>query len=115
MSDTEKLFIIEKELRLYTDLLAKASDIILESEVSKYPMFVVHKEEDIEIGIPVIDKFKTNANWSIKASTLEEFAAKRLIAKSKIDTFRKTYKNPKDFLCLFVLSSLGAQFIFLPR
>jgi hypothetical protein len=33
----------------------------------------------------------------------------------RIDHFRSIFKDPDAFFCLFTLSDLGAQFIFLPR
>jgi len=32
-----------------------------------------------------------------------------------VQDFRQVYKDPEANLCLFVLSDLGAQFIFIPR
>ncbi len=112
MSNTERLFLIEKELKQYLPIVQEASTSILDNDISKYPIFVVHKEE-IKVGINVIDKNKTTANWSIEASTLEEFVVKNLIHQSKVEEFRKTYKNPKDFVCFFLVSEMGAQFIFM--
>ena len=51
----------------------------------------------------------------MSASTLEEFVAKNLIAESKVDAFRTTYKDPEEFLCLFLIEDETAEFIFLPQ
>ncbi len=113
MSDnTEKLFLIEQELKQYLSIFKKTTASILDNEISKYPIYVVHKE-DLQIGINVIDRFSTRSNWSIEASTLEEFVAKKLITESKVDEFRKTYKNSEEHACFFVVSELGAQFVFI--
>ncbi|MBT8234370.1 MAG: hypothetical protein HKO66_15260 [Saprospiraceae bacterium] len=114
IKDVEKLMFIEKELRNYEALLSKAADSILEENISKYPIIVAHKQK-IALGVPLIDRLKSETNWSVNASTLEEFYSKKLIVESKIDEFRKTYKDPKTHLCLFVLSDIGAQFLFIPR
>lgn len=110
---SEALLLIEKELKLYVPILSEASQSILDNEISNYPIFVAHKE-DIKIGIPVIDRHTTKANWSVEASTLEEFVAKNLIHHTKLDEFKSTYKNPEQNVCVFLLSSIGAQFLFMP-
>lgn len=114
IKDVEKLMFIENELRHYEALLTKTADSIIEEGVSNYPILVVHKQE-VVLGVPIIDRNKLQTNWSINASTLEEFYNKKLIAESKIDDFRKTYKDPKENLCLFVLSDVGANFLFLQK
>lgn len=114
MSDdkTVKLFQLEETLKPYKQVLGKAADAVLNENVSKYPIFVVHQQL-VEVGIPIINDEKTK--WSIHISSLEEFVTKNLVATEKIDDFKKIYKNPEVFLCLFVLSDIGATFIFLPR
>jgi len=105
---------LQKELKHYKPMMAQASDTILNQEVSKYPIFVVH-QQDVEIGIPIAEKEKVQGNWSINASSMEEFMSKNIIQEIKIDSFKTIFKNPEEFFCLFVLSELGANFIFLPR
>ncbi len=113
MSQIEKFLKLEKELQPYKKILSQASDVILNENVSKYPIFIVHQQE-LEMGVSLIDagsKFK----WSVNASTLEEFVTKELIFMEKAQDFITTFKDPEIHLCLFVLSELGAQFIFVPR
>ena len=105
---------IERELRQYFSILVKAADAVLNQGVSEYPIFIVHQGE-LDMGIPIIDKANSKGNWSVNASILEEFAARKLIQAEKIDDFRAVYKDPETYLCLFVLSEIGANFIFLPR
>ena len=114
MKEAEKLFVIEQEMKKYKPVLGKASDTIRESDVSNYPIFVVHKQE-VNLGIELIERQKMNTNWSVNASSLEEFVTKQLIFEDKLDSFKKTYKNPESHLCLFIISDIGAHFIFLPR
>lgn len=114
MSDTVLFKQIERELKQFIPLLAKATDSIIDQEVSKYPIFIVHKGE-MEIGISLIDLEKNGGQWSINASILEEFVAKQLIKSDKIENFQSIYKSTETHFCLFVLSEAGANFIFLPR
>ena len=113
MSEINRFLDLEKELKPYKKILAQAADVILDEGVSKYPIFVVHQQE-IEMGVLLIeasDKF----HWSVNASTLEEFVTKEIIFHKKAPDFISTYKDPEQHLCLFVLSELGAQFVFMPR
>ena len=114
MSDETLFKKLERELRQFKPLLAKAADSILDQDVSKYPIFIIHKGE-IEVGVGLINKEKIGGSWSINVSMLEEFAAKQLIQANKIENFQQIFKDPTEYLCLFVLSEAGANFIFLPR
>lgn len=113
MEPAEKLKQIEAEIRPWIPLMGRLADQVLDQEVSRYPIFVVHPAT-IELGLPVVEK-GPNSRWSIHISTLEEFAAKQIIEAEKIHDFREVYRDPELRLCLFVLSDLGAQFIFIPR
>ena len=113
MASVDQFLALQQQLQPYKKILAQAADVILDENVSKYPIFIVHKQQ-VDIGVFVIeagDKFK----WSVNASTLEEFVTKELIFMDKAQDFISTYKDPEINLCLFVLSELGAQFIFIPR
>ena len=110
--ETQKFSELEQQLKPYKKILKQAADIILVQDVSKYPIFVVHQQE-ISIGLPLIEKNGINFLWSINASTLEEFVTKGIIFEQNIDEFIKKFKDPNQFVCTFVLSELGAQFIFL--
>ena len=114
MSKTESFIALKEELQPYAKVLGSAADVIRDQDVSKYPVFVAHQQE-VAIGLPLIEKEKNGGNWNSHASTLEEFAAKNLIFDEKINDFIQTYKDPDAFVCVFVLSELGANFVFLPR
>jgi len=105
---------IEREIRQYVPILSKASDSVLDQDISNYPIFIVHQGE-LELGISVIDPKKVQSQWAVNLSILEEFAAKQLIKPDKIDAFREVFKNPQEQLCLFVISEIGANFIFIPK
>lgn len=114
MSEEKKFEVLEKELQPYKKVLAQASDIIREKEVSKYPIFVFHQHE-IEVGIPIVERAKSGGAWNIHASSVEEFSSKSLIQEDKVEEFINVFKDPDTHYCLFVISELGAQFIFLDR
>ena len=105
---------LEEELQPYTAMMGNAADAILDQDISNYPIFVIHQHQ-VDIGIPILVHKPEGPKWSVNASTLEELATKNVIEESRVDNFRKVYKNPEKHLCLFVLSELGANFIFIPR
>jgi hypothetical protein len=102
---------LEQEISPFVPTIEQARETILDQEVSKYPIFVIHQHE-LEIGVRLIEKDETSL-WNIHASTLEEFVTKQIVQEDKIDEFRKVYKEHPDYFCLFVINELGANFIFL--
>ena len=75
---------------------------------------VAHQQE-LELGMSIYNKDEhENAKWSIHASTLEEFVSRQIVFPEKIEEFKSNYKDPSTNICVFVLSELGAEFIFLP-
>lgn len=105
---------LEKVIAPYKSILGKAVDTVLAQEISSYPIFVLHKKE-IELGISLKNEINTPNDWLVNLSTLEEFSTKQIIESSRVNRFTKVYKNPEEFLCLFVIDEFGANFVFLPR
>lgn len=104
---------LTSDFNRFSKVLKSASKTILTEDVSKYPIFIVHRHI-VNMGIPLIDPEKSGSKWSFNASTLEEFVSKNLIESSKVDDFKKIYKNPELYICLFVLEKDDANFIFIP-
>ncbi len=113
MSKLSKYLQLERELKTYREILDKASRAMRDNDVSEYPIFVAHKQE-IELGIKLIEAREGKYIWSINISSLEEFVAKSVILPEKIEQFREVYKDPDAQLCIFVLSELGASFVYIP-
>ncbi|HFA49241.1 MAG TPA: hypothetical protein ENJ95_09515 [Bacteroidetes bacterium] len=105
---------LKKELVPYLPALEQAAEVIHAQGVSVYPIFVVHQHL-VDIGINIVDREAVTGDWSVNASTLEEFVAKQVLSPEKIDDFKLVYKNHDGELCLFVLSEAGANFVFLPK
>jgi hypothetical protein len=114
MDKAQQYQVLAQELSLYKKLLGQASDTIVEQDVSKYPIFVLHQHQ-VEIGLLLVDKTQVEGNWTVNVSTLEEFVTKQIVLTEQLDNFKKNFKSTQTHHCLFVLSELGAQFIFLPR
>lgn len=114
INEKQKFDILKRELASYIPVLGQAADRIIDNEISSYPIFIVHQQE-VQLGIELVDMNKVEGNWSVNASTVEEFVQKGLIEEQNLNSFKKAYKDPQKFLCLFSVSELGANFIFLPR
>lgn len=106
---------IEEKINLIKPFLIQASDVILTEDVSRYPIFVI-TQNDLSIGIPLLVPQQVTAiEFYVNASTLEEFYVKKMIESEKIEDFRKTYKSPEVYLCIFLVQEQDANFIFIKR
>jgi hypothetical protein len=101
------------DLKLYSESLREVAVEIMVEGISKYPIFVAHQHE-LSLGELLLDKEELNTEWSIHASTLEEFMERGIIKADLKQRFIDTYKNPHDFMCVFVIVPEGANFVFFP-
>jgi hypothetical protein len=104
---------LEQNLNIYKESIREISAEILSGKVSRYPVFVAYREE-VNIGKPIIDKEELALDWSINASTLEEFLRRGIVKEDKLEAFRKAWKDPSTHLCVFAVFDNGAGFIYVP-
>jgi hypothetical protein len=104
---------LESDLKLYSESLREIAAEILAEGLSNYPIFIAHQHE-VKIGELILDKNELNTAWSVHASMLEEFVDRGIIHPDKKERFIKQYKNPTDFMCVFVIVPEGANFVFYP-
>jgi hypothetical protein len=104
---------LENDLKLYNESIREVSTEIMVEGISLYPIFVAHQHK-VSIGEPILDKDELNTDWTIHASTLEEFVEKGIILPDKKESFIKHFKNADDFMCVFVVVPEGANFVFFP-
>ena len=104
---------LEADLKIYSDSIKEVAVEIMAEGISLYPIFVAHQHE-VKLGELILDKDELNMNWTIQASTLEEFVERGIIHQEKKEKFIKQFKEPSDFMCLFVIVPEGANFIFFP-
>ena len=104
---------LEQDLKFYSESIKEVSTEIMVEGLSAYPIFIAHQHK-VDIGELILDKDELNTNWSIQASTLEEFIERGVIHKDKKERFIKHFKQPEDFMCLFVIVPEGANFVFYP-
>lgn len=101
------------DLNFYKDSIKEVAIEIMAEGLSQYPIFIAHQHE-VNLGELILDRNELGTQWTIQASTLEEFVEKGVILKSRKEHFIKTYKKPEDFMCLFVIVPEGANFVFYP-
>ena len=104
---------LEKDLELYADSIKEVAVEIMVQGISSNPIFIAHQYE-VSIGEVILDRKELNTEWTIQASTFEEFVEKGIIQPEKKALFLKNFKKPEDFMCVFVIVPEGANFIFYP-
>ncbi|MDB4924662.1 hypothetical protein [Mucilaginibacter sp.] len=104
---------LQRDLKMFSESIHEVAVEIMVEGLSKYPIFVAHQHE-IKLGELILDRFELNSEWSIHASTLEEFLERGIVKPELKQRFIDTYKSPKDFMCVFVVVPEGANFVFVP-
>lgn len=104
---------LELDLKFYAESIKEVAIEIMVEGLSAYPIFIAHQHE-VNVGEMILDKEELNTNWTIQASTLEEFIEKGIIKPEKKENFIKNFKNAQEFMCLFVIVPEGANFVFYP-
>ncbi len=104
---------LEKDLKFFNESIREVAVEIMVEGLSSYPIFIAHQHE-LNLGEVILDRQDLNTEWSIHASTLEEFVEKGIIKEILKERFIQSYKNPHDFMCVFVVVPEGANFIYYP-
>lgn len=104
---------LETDLKFFSESIKEVAVEIMVEGISSFPIFVAHQHE-VKLGEAILDKSELNTEWSVHASTIEEFVEKGLIQPGKKDRFEKQYKDPYLFMCVFVIVPEGANFVFFP-
>lgn len=107
------LNLLSLDLNLFKESIKEVSQDIIKEGFSQFPIFVAHKSE-IKLGEMILDKDELGTTFSIQASTLEEFLEKKIILPKNEEKFKSTYKKPETHICIFLITELGAQFVFVP-
>lgn len=98
---------------------AKVADTIKEASYQvrkagfEYPIFPICADEQ-PIGQLLLLRTDLNSAWNYYVSFLDEFAQRELVAKDKEEDFKKAYKDPDEFCCLFVIDKDFTRFVFIP-
>ncbi|MDB5126960.1 hypothetical protein [Mucilaginibacter sp.] len=104
---------LERDLKFFNESIREVAVEIMVEGLSSHPIFVAHQHE-LKLGEMILDRNELNTEWSIHASTIEEFVERGIIKPELKERFLTTYKNPNDFMCLFVVVPEGANFVYYP-
>ena len=86
---------------------------IISEEISEYPVFVA-SQQILDIGRPLFDQDSVHLNWFFNVSVLEEFLKKEIVTTEQLANFKRTYKEPEEKACIFLVTEESAQFVFIP-
>lgn len=107
------LISLEKDLKFFNESIREVATEIMIEGLSNYPIFIAHQHE-ISLGEMILDRRELNTEWSIHASTLEEFVEQGVIKEILKERFISSYKNPHEYMCVFVVVPEGANFVYVP-
>ncbi|MDZ4749276.1 MAG: hypothetical protein SH808_12375 [Saprospiraceae bacterium] len=103
-----------EEVNHYHGLMQEAFEGVIDEGVSNYPVFIFHQQE-VSVGLPIVDRHQIAGEWSVNISTLEEFYIKGLVVIEKVEEIKaKIIGHPPQYCCLVLVEGKGSL-IFLPR
>ena len=105
---------ITKDFAVVADSLKEASYQIRKRGFSEYPIFAIAKYDEIPIGQVLVDKNEVASTWNYNASYLDEFVQRGIVDPDKEDAFKKAYRDPDEFCCLFVADGAFTRFLYIP-
>jgi hypothetical protein len=111
--DEELLKQLSEDLSVCKEFLRQVSNAMRKGDVSKYPIFIAHREE-IDLGVPIIHRSEMDLYWSFSASHLEDLVNKKIVLMEKVEDFKKAYRDPASFMCIFMIDAESGFFVFLP-
>lgn len=104
---------LERDLKFFNESIREVATEIMMEGLSNYPIFIAHQHE-LNLGELILDRHELNSEWSIHASTLEEFVDKGVIKPVLKERFVNSFKDPYEYMCVFVIVPEGANFIYYP-
>ncbi|RZK49869.1 MAG: hypothetical protein EOO99_03720 [Pedobacter sp.] len=104
---------LENDLKFYAESMKEVAVEIMVEGISATPIFIAHQHQ-VSIGELILNHTELHTQWSIQASTLEEFVEKGIIHPNKKEHFLKSYKKPEHYMCILVIVPEGANFVYYP-
>lgn len=95
------------------DSLKEASYQIRKRGFSDYPVFVV-SNTDVPLGQLLFGKTNMGNELIYKATYVDEFVERQLIAPESLDLWQENYKNADEYCCLFVVLAEFTGFVYIP-
>ncbi len=108
------LGLISSDFAKVAHVLKEAAYQIKARGFSNYPLFVISRQA-LDMGSQLIGMGELQGNtWIYRASFMEEFLQRGLIAPENQSLFEDNYKDIAEFCCLFVVDGAFTNFIFIP-
>jgi hypothetical protein len=101
------------DLKIYDEMIKEVSSDMIKEAFTQYPIFIA-TEHEVKLGELILEKDDHAATFSIYATTLEEMVERKLVLESKKEEFIRTYKDPKKFMCVMLITETIASFVFVP-
>lgn len=111
--DGKYLGTITKDFVIVSETLKEASYQVRTRRFSEFPIFPVSKD-DIPIGQLLIAKKELATAWNYRITYLDEFVQLDIVGEDKTEDFKKIYKDPDEFCCLFIVDGNFTKFVFIP-
>jgi hypothetical protein len=102
---------ITQDFVVVADTLKEAAYQVRKQGFSEYPIFPIAKV-DIPIGRKLIGRGEMATHWHYHLTYLDEFLQRKLVGDE--EGFKKAYKDPDEFCCLFVVDEDFTNFVFVP-
>ena len=115
MEETNELILesIRNDVATVAKELKMVAGRVIDEGISDYPIFIA-SQEMINIGKPMFDRDSVQLNWFFSATILEDFVHKGLITRTKMADFQRTFGDPREKACVFVIVGEEGQFVFVP-
>lgn len=104
---------ITKDFVKISDILKEASYQVRSRKFSNYPIFPISRTEQ-PVGQILLSNKEKAIDWNYYITYLDEFVQRNLIKEDALDKFKKTYKDPEEFCCLFVVDKDFTSFLYIP-
>ncbi len=111
--DGKYLGTISKDFVIVSETLKEASYQVRKEGFSDYPIFPISKQE-VPVGQLLIAKQEAAIEWNYNITYIDEFVQRKIVDEDKLDDFKKVYKDPDEFCCLFVIDGDFTSFLFIP-
>ncbi|MBO0936256.1 hypothetical protein J2I47_06825 [Fibrella sp. HMF5335] len=105
--------IVSADFVKVADSLKEASYQIRKRGFSDYPVFVA-SNTDVAVGQLLFSQGNMGNELTYKATYVDEFIERQLIAPESLELWRENYKNADEYCCLFVVLAEFTGFVYIP-
>lgn len=104
---------IKNDLEVVGTFMRDFSMHVIFEEISHFPVYIAY-EKEVALGKPFFSKEEHNLNWNYNATILEELIKRGVVQPDKAEQFKKTYGDPEERACIFIVMEQEGGFVFVP-